>query len=87
MAEITEEQGLRDEEYNVSTTVGQLLDLVGREKAETYVKTMTAQSNRKTFYESTRDNVQSYWIPMCLFIAVFALLSVICLEFVDKDKR
>ena len=30
MAEITEEQGLRDEEYNVSTTVGQLLDLVGR---------------------------------------------------------
>ena len=87
MAEITEEQGLRDEEYNVSTTVGQLLDLVGREKAETYVKTMTAQSNRKTFYESTRENVQSYWIPMCLFIAVFALLSVICLEFVDKDKR
>ncbi len=87
MAEITEEQGLRDEEYNVSTTVGQLLDLVGREKAETYVKTMTAQSNRKAFYESTRDNVQSYWIPMCLFIAVFALLSVICLEFVDKDKR
>ena len=87
LAQITEEQGLRDEAYNFSTTVGQVLDLVGREKAETYVKTMTAQSNRKPFYEHSRDNVLNYWIPMFLFIGVFAILSVIFLEFVDKDKR
>ena len=87
LAQITEEQGLRDESYNFSTTVGQILDLVGREKAETYVKTMTAQSNRKPFYEHTRDNVLNYWIPMFLFVGVFAILSVVFLEFVDKDKR
>ena len=61
--------------------------LVGREKAETYVKTMTAQSNRKPFYEHSRDNVLNYWIPMFLFVGVFAILSVVFLEFVDKDKR
>lgn len=87
LAQITEEQGLRDESYNFSTTVGQILDLVGREKAETYVKTMTAQSNGKPFYEHSRDNVLDQWLPMCLFIGVFAILSVIFLEFVDKDKR
>ncbi|MBR6090145.1 MAG: ABC transporter permease [Anaerolineaceae bacterium] len=87
MAEITKEQGLRDEAYNFSATVGQLLDLVGREKAETYVKTMTADSNRKTYYEHDMNNILSYWIPMFLFIGAFALLSVIFLEFVDKDKR
>ncbi|MBQ6504190.1 MAG: ABC transporter permease [Flexilinea sp.] len=87
LANITEEQGLRDESYNFSTNVGQLLDLIGREKAETYVKTMTADANRKAFYAHTRDNVLTYWMPMCLFIAAFAILSVIFLEFVDKDKR
>ena len=87
MAQITEEQGLREEEYNISTTVGEILDLIGRDKAETYVKTMTAESNRKPFYEYSRENIILYWIPMILFIAGFALLSVIFLEFVDKDKR
>jgi hypothetical protein len=87
MAQTTEEQGLRDKSYNFSTTVGQLLDLYGRDKAETYIKTMTANSNRKDFYEHSRTQVFSYWMPLCLFIAGFALLSVICLEFVDKDKR
>ena len=87
LAKITEEQGLRDESYNFSTTVGQVLDLIGREKAETYVKTMTADANRKPFYEHSRENVLTYWLPMCLFIAFFAILSVIFLEFVDKDKR
>ena len=87
LAQVTEEQGLRDESYNFSATVGQVLDVVGREKAENYVKSMTADSNKKTFYDHTQDQVISYWTPMCLFIVVFALLSVIFLEFVDKDKR
>ena len=87
LAQITKEQGLRDEEYNLSTTVGQVLDLIGREKAETYVKTMTAASNQKPFYENSRDNILSYWVPLCCFILAFALLSIIFLEFVDKDKR
>ena len=87
LAEITEEQGMRDEEFNFSTTVGEVLDLVGREKAETYIKTMTAQSNRRDMYKHSTDNVISYWVPLGLFVAGFAILSVIFLEFVDKDKR
>ena len=87
MARITEEQGLRDEKYDFSMTVGEMLQLVGREKAQTYIQEMTAQSNRKDFYANTKDNIVDYWLNIGLFIVVFAILSVVCLEFVDKDKR
>ena len=87
MSRLTEEQGLRDENYNVSTTVGQILDLVGREKTETYIKTMTADANKNPMYDNTQENIADYWINISLFIVVFAILSVVFLEFVDKDKR
>ena len=80
-------QEQRNRSYNISTTVGGILDLIGRDKAETYVKTMTAQSNRNAFYENTRDNVMDYWINIGMFVVVFAILAVVFLEFVDKDKR
>ncbi len=87
LAKITEEQGLREEKYNFSTTVGQLLDLVGREKAEDYIKSITSESAKNTAYDNTRENIVKYWIQMFLFVGGFALLSVIFLEFIDKDKR
>ena len=78
---------IRDKSYNLSTTVGEILDLLGREKTETYIKTMTAEANRNPLYENTRSNIVDYWLSIGMFIIVCALLSVIFLEFVDKDKR
>ena len=87
MAQVTEEQGLREEKYDIHTTVGEILDLIGREKAQDYIQTMTANSNKKDFYENSQENILNYWFSIALFAAVSALLSVIFLEFVDKDKR
>ena len=87
LAQMIEEQGLRDESYNISTTVGQILDVIGRERAEIYVETMTANANRNTLYDNTMGNIVRYWLHISFFIFLFAILSVIFLEFVDKDKR
>ena len=38
-------------------------------------------------YEYTKDNVIGYWLHLSLFIVVFAMLAMITLEFIDKDKR
>ena len=87
LAQMTEEQGLRDESYNISTTVGEILELVGRERTKTYIETMTADASRNPLYDNTMDNITGYWMKISVFIFLFAILSVIFLEFVDKDKR
>ena len=87
MAQLVDQQGLRDEEYPIRTTVGTILDLVGRDKTEIYVKTTTANANRNPIYDNTKENITGYWINISSFIVIFAVLSVIFLEFIDKDKR
>ena len=78
---------IRDKSYNFSATVGQIIEMIGREKMQNYVQDMTAQSNQNNDYENSKDNIIGYWVNISRFVIVFAILSVICLEFVDKDKR
>jgi hypothetical protein len=38
-------------------------------------------------YESTAGNLLKTWLMMCLFIAVYGVICVVALKFVDRDKR
>ena len=87
LAEIDYVQEQRDLSYSFSTTLSELMDLIGREKLETYVKEQTALASRIEAYENTKDNIIRYWVNICAFAAGFSILSVVFLEFVDKDKR
>ncbi len=80
-------QDQRDLSYSFSTTIGEIIDMVGREKMKTYIQEETARANHVTAYENTRENIQSYWLHIGAFAVVFSLLAVVFLEFVDKDKR
>ena len=64
-----------------------LLDLVGEEKVKTFLEEKAAAANYKAAYELSVDNIFSYWLTLGVFILIFALLSTITLEFIDKDKR
>ena len=37
--------------------------------------------------DGTVENITAYWLRLAAFVVVFALLSMITLEFIDKDKR
>ncbi len=87
LAESNYIQEQRDLSYTIRTTIGQIIDTIGREKTKTYVQEQTALSNRNDFYENTKENISGYWLSIGLFAAGFAILSVIFLEFIDKDKR
>ena len=77
----------REEGYTVHTTLGKLMDLVGRERVKSFVEEKAAQASYKADYALTEDNVVSYWMHLVLFIFAFAALATVTLEFIDKDKR
>ena len=87
LAETSYIQEQRDLSYSFSATVGQIIDTVGREKMKAYVQETTAAASRVDAYETSEENIRGYWTQISLFAVVFALLAVVFLEFVDKDKR
>ena len=51
------------------------------------IKDEMRKSNYSEAYENTYENVKHRWHVLMIFALVFAALSVIALEFIDKDKR
>ena len=80
-------QKQRDKQYEIHTTVGKLIDMVGREKLENYVQEQTRISNYNENYKNDKGTIEKYWLHIGKFVVLFAVLAVIFLEFVDKDKR
>ena len=80
-------QGQRDEQITVKTTVGDLLGIMGEDKVKTFLEEKAAAASYKADYERDRSNVAEYWTHLILFVLIFAALSTITLEFIDKDKR
>ncbi len=80
-------QKQKDKKIPIDTTVGDVLDLVGEQNVKVYIQQKTAEAGRKDQYESTPYNMMINWFCLGLFILLFALLSTISLELIDKDKR
>lgn len=77
----------KDDSYTFNSTVGGLIDMVGEDKVADILQNKVAEASRKPDYDNTRDNVMNYWLRLLGFVLVFAALSTITLEFIDKDKR
>lgn len=80
-------QARRDQEISVHTTVGKLLDLAGADRVKAFLEEKAAAVNYNPDYDCTEENITAYWLRLATFVVVFALLSMITLEFIDKDKR
>ena len=80
-------QARRDQEISVHTTVGKVLDLAGADKVKAFLEEKAAAVNYNPDYDCTEENIAAYWLRLAAFVVVFALLSMITLEFIDKDKR
>ena len=80
-------QARRDQEISVHTTVGKVMDLAGEDKVKAFLEEKAAAVNYNPDYDCTVENITAYWLRLMAFVIVFALLSMITLEFIDKDKR
>ena len=51
------------------------------------IESYTATKLYKEEFEYSKENLLRCWGILALFAAVYALIGLIALEFVDKDKR
>lgn len=80
-------ESLREAGLTIETSVGDILDLMGEEEMRERISEYATKANYNPEYEYSRRNVAMNWVHILIFIVVFSLLSVITLEFIDKDKR
>ena len=80
-------QAQRDKSFTVKMTVGEIFDLIGEENVKNFVLTKSTEVMAKPEYERSINNIVSNWLFLGLFILVFAILSTVSLELIDKDKR
>ena len=80
-------QARREEKYAFSTTLGSLIDMAGEDNVRTFLEDKAAEVSFRPEYELTKRRVAGYWLHLMAFIAVFALLATVTLEFIDRDRR
>ena len=73
--------------HTFRSTVGGLIDMAGEEKVMDILQNRVAEASYNSSYDNTRTNILNYWLRLLIFVLVFAALSTITLEFIDKDKR
>lgn len=80
-------QNLRGESIHYHFRVGDVMDAVGRTKLQEYIQNASAKAMYNEAYARSTEVIWNNWMPLIGFICLFALLSMISLEFIDKDKR
>ena len=80
-------QAIRGETFTVKLTVQDLFDMFGEENMKTFIRQKTAEASRKAEFDRTVENIVDNWLMLGFFIFVFALLAMMSLELIDKDKR
>lgn len=76
-----------DTEVPFAFSVKQIMDLFGEENIRSALMTRVAVAGQKDAYAHTPENIHRYWNDLMLTAFLFALASVLALEFIDKDKR
>ena len=82
-----EVQANRDQSYEIHTTIGKIINIIGAEKVKAYMLYDVRGDSFNPEYELSRRNVGGYWLRLMGFALVFAALATVTLEFIDKDKR
>ena len=80
-------QKYRQEGMVIHMTVGDAIDLIGREETINRILEKASEEMYEPKYAYTKENIIKNWIHILVFAVVFALLSIVTLEFIDKDKR
>ena len=87
VAENPEVQAHREDSYTFNSTIGGIVDMIGADRVKDLLQNRIAEASQIPDYEYSLENIVGYWLRLILFVIVFAALSIITLEFIDKDKR
>ncbi|MDO5444161.1 MAG: ABC transporter permease [Eubacteriales bacterium] len=77
----------KEKEVNPKINIGDMIDIIGEEKAKEMVLEKTGQSAQNAAYDSTGENILTCWLALGAFVFVFFFLTLISLKLIDRDKR
>ena len=77
----------RQKTFTIRTTVWELIETVGWRQVRDIIQSKSSAAAYNVLYEKTELNVLSCWLSLSLFALLFGILSIIVMEFIDKDKR
>jgi hypothetical protein len=77
----------REQSYTYNSTIGELVNVIGEDRVRDLLQNKIADASYNSDYDNTQGNIMQYWLTLLLFVLAFAALSIITLEFIDKDKR
>ena len=88
LANSSQLDGFRNEGINVDTTVGEVLELLGREATQKLIEEKAAMNYYDPAIEQTRENVLSNWTRLMILILVFAVGTAVVIKSVGAwNKR
>ena len=79
--------GFKDVEFSGMTPHKDILVKIEQEGYRDELLQWSGQQNTVASYEATMQNVTYNWLFLLILMLVFIILSIIALEFIDRDKR
>ena len=79
--------GFKDVEFSGMTPLKDILVKIEQEGYRDELLQWSGQQNTVASYEATMQNVTYNWLFLLILMLVFIILSIIALEFIDRDKR
>ena len=77
----------KDKAMHVKVSVWSIIKFIGEDTVSDFLRNKAAITQQKPYYEKESKLIAGYWLRFIIFILAFGALSVITLEFIDKDKR
>ena len=74
-------------ELGAGYTLKDVMDLVEEQGMKETVQRKLGEASQNVNFDSTIDNVLSAWGMLLIFAFVYDFITVVCLEFIDRDKR
>lgn len=77
----------RNQDLDLTFRIGDMIDLIGEDRLRNAIQEKTGGVSQNPDYERTHGRIALYWAIIIFYAMVYGLLSIIVLEFIDKDKR
>lgn len=78
---------MKDTPIAEGITIGDAIDYAGDDIVRETVMKKTAEANQNEEYDSTSINIVARWLVLLFFGLIYVTITIILLEFIDRDKR
>jgi len=80
-------KNFRNVEVGGMTPIGDVINYIEQGDNAVKVTQWMGQNNQNPAYELTAENIFTSWMALISFALLFAVIAILCLERIDKDKR